>query len=64
VVHQNLSHHARHERQQVCAVGDLWLRVAEQLDKRFVDERRWLERVSLALAPHERLRNPSQLALD
>jgi hypothetical protein len=64
VVHQHLAHHARHEREKVRAIGGLWPGVVEQLDERFVDERSRLERVSRVLTPHERLRNPPQLAMD
>ncbi len=45
-------------------VGDMRLGAFEQLDERFVDERRWLERVPGPLPLHERSRDPAQLAID
>jgi hypothetical protein len=64
MIDQHLTHHARHERQKVRPVLDIQFRLVEQLEERFVDERRGLERMSGPLPAHERARNPPQLAVD
>jgi hypothetical protein len=64
VVDQHLAHHARHEREKVRAVSDVGRGIVEQLDERLIDQRCRLQRMSGALAAHERLRNPPQLVVD
>jgi hypothetical protein len=64
MVDQHLPHHPRHQREKVCAVHEHRLHILEQLDERFVDERRGLQRMPRPLAPHERPGHPAQLAVD
>ena len=57
VIDQDLSHHPRHQGQEVHAMRDLRLAVLKQLEKRFVHERGWLQRMLWRLPPHERARD-------
>ena len=63
-INEDLPHHPRHQGQKVHAIRDLRFAILKQLEKRFVHERGWLQRVLWRLPPHERARDSTQLCVD
>ena len=64
VVDQDLPHRAGHHRQKMCPIGEFGRRSIEQLYEGFVDQSRWLERMTGRLAAKKRLRDTAQLPID
>src|SRR5262249_9465371 len=64
VINQNLSHHPRRYGEEMRAVLPLHIPAINQMQVRFVDQRRGLQRVASAFALHITLGQMMQLAID